>query len=173
MKKKKKKLTLSCSVYPLLTVSLSSQSLSKNKNLRRPYFLTKLERQINDNVATPLKDNCTMPSYGLSCLLSQLAQANMKWEMAGTTMAKRTNMDQDRHVVQIFDWSTHIHRRYDLKLCNSSCACETHRINLFLSLLLWFIKASLFSSILEFCFPDQKTRNEAVFQSPSQKKKKK
>lgn len=56
------KLTFSWPVYPFLTVSLSSTSLSKNKNLRRPYFRTNLERQMKDKDAMLLRDSCTRGS---------------------------------------------------------------------------------------------------------------
>lgn len=96
-------------------------------------------RQTKDKLATLLNDNCTTLSYGLLCLLSQAAQPNRKWDTAGTTIPNKMNMNQERHALQTLDWSTHIHRRYDLKLCSSSRACETQRRNLFFDL---FNKAS-------------------------------
>lgn len=130
-------------VYPLLTVSLSLQSLSKNKNLLSPYLLMKFERQRNETVATQLSDNWTTRSNGLAWWLSQEEQARRKCEVAGTIIAKRKNIDHDNPAVQMSDWSTHIHRRYDLKLFNSSWAWEAERLYIFAFLL---INASLLLS---------------------------
>lgn len=76
-----------------------------------------------------LSDTWTTQSKGRSWWASHVSQAKKKCENAGTTMPKSTKTSHERHAVQKFDWSTHIHWRYDLKLCNSSCACETHLMN--------------------------------------------
>lgn len=43
------------------------------------------------------------------------------------TSPKTPNIDDALDCVHAFDWSKHIHWRYERKLFSSSCACDTHR----------------------------------------------